>query len=236
MKGVYLQYHCPWRNSRDSRQKLIIATNSRAGMRPEAQAIVRARRSLFDPTHHGKSKKHTVDGSTESYNPTACSRHVSATVAKFVPRLGTKGSSLLYLSPWNDRKYQQCMVFVSVGSSFTFPIRLRSWWALILMLSINHTYQVTNHLKISLGFSAIASTGSVDAICAILLHFSWTSYRCTVLAHTVVRCLQPLMTFSDPNLMVCLVFCKTICCETKQGFSKASIWSREQRFPNISFH
>lgn len=100
MKGVYLQYHCPWRNSRDSRQKLIIATNSRAGMRPEAQAIVRAQRSLFDPAHHRKSKKHGVDRSTESNNPAACRRHVSATVGKFVPRLGTKGSLLLYLYRW----------------------------------------------------------------------------------------------------------------------------------------
>lgn len=99
MKGVYLQYHCPWWNSRDSRQKLIIATNSRAVMRTEAQAIVRARRSLFDPAHHRKSKKHAVDRSTESNNPAACRRHVSATVGKFVPRLGTKGSSLLYLYP-----------------------------------------------------------------------------------------------------------------------------------------
>ena len=99
MKGVYLQYHCLWRNSRDSRQKLIIATNSRAVMRTEAQAIVRARRSLFDPAHHRKNKKHAVDRSTESNNPAACRRHVSATVGKFVPRLGTKGSSLLYLYP-----------------------------------------------------------------------------------------------------------------------------------------
>lgn len=100
MKGVYLQYHCRWWHSRDSRQKLIIATNSRAVMRTEAQAIVRARRSLFDPAHHRKSKKHAVDRSTESNNPAACRRHVSATVGKFVPRLGTKGSSLLYLYPW----------------------------------------------------------------------------------------------------------------------------------------
>ena len=184
MKGVYLQYHCPWWNSRDSRQKLIIATNSRAVMRTEAQAIVRARRSLFDPAHHRKSKKHAVDRSTESNNPAACRRHVSATVGKFVPRPGTKGSSLLCLYPWKwSGKYQQCMLFVSVGSSFTFPIRLRSWWALIFILSINHTYQVTNHLKISLVFSAIASIGSVDTICAVLLHFSWTSNRWTVLAH-----------------------------------------------------
>ena len=123
MKGVYLQYHCPWWNSRDSRQKLIIATNSRAVMRTEAQAIVRARRSLFDPAHHRKSKKHAVDRSTESNNPAACRRHVSATVGKFVPRLGTKGSSLLYLylRKWSEISAMHGVCVGGIKFHFSYP-------------------------------------------------------------------------------------------------------------------
>lgn len=200
MKGVYLQYHCPWRNTRDSRQKLIIATNSRAGMRPEAQAIVRAQRSLFDPAHHRKSKKHAVDRSTESNNPAACRRHVSATVGKFVPRLGTKGSFPLYLYPrkWSEISAMHAVCVGGIKFHFSYPPQ-RSWWALIFILSINHTYLVTNHSQ-SLKYHSLLGLWIALEVWMQYMQFYFILVERVIVGQflpTIVRC-DNLMTFSDP--------------------------------------
>lgn len=198
MKGVYLQYHCPWWNSRDSRQKLIIATNSRAGMRPEAQAIVRARRSLFDPAHHRKSKKHAVDRSTESNNPAACRRHVSATVGKFVPRLGTKGSSLLYLYPWKWSEIS-AMHAVCVGGikfHFSYPP------SIMMSVDFHNIYQsyLSSNKPLKKYHSFFVLSLALEVWMQYVQFYFILVERVIVgqFLPTIVRCLQPLMTFLDP--------------------------------------
>ena len=198
MKGVYLQYHCPWWNSRDSRQKLIIATNSRAGMRPEAQAIVRARRSLFDPAHHRKSKKHAVDRSTESNNPAACRRHVSATVGKFVPRLGTKGSSLLYLYPWKWSEIS-AMHAVCVGGikfHFSYPP------SIMMSVDFHNIYQsyLSSNKPLKKYHSFFVLSLALEVWMQYVQFYFILVERVIIgqFLPTIVRCLQPLMTFLDP--------------------------------------
>ena len=198
MKGVYLQYHCRWWNSRDSRQKLIIATNSRAVMWTEAQAIVRARRSLFDPAHHRKSKKHAVDRSTESNNPAACRRHVSATVGKFVPRLGTKGSSLLYLYPWKWSEIS-AMHAVCVGGikfHFSYPP------SIMMSVDFHNIYQsyLSSNKPLKKYHSFFVLSLALEVWMQYVQFYFILVERVIVgqFLPTIVRCLQPLMTFLDP--------------------------------------